>query len=210
MTTPTYLLSGDNQGQASFVGGNDGTVVVQTGAFGAKVNALTLDASGNATVAGNETVGGNLTVTGKIAQTTPASMVRVGTANGYGSTNNKIMRFSNTLASQGTDITYADSAANGATFTINTNGTYGVWFECALSASAYLGVSLNSNQLTTAIYGITRANCLSANSTVAASVTGSCGGTFYFSAGDVVRVHTDGTATGGNAYTQNFTITRVS
>jgi len=56
MTTPTYLLSGDNQGQASFVGGNDGTVVVQTGAFGAKVNALTLDNAGNASVVGTASV----------------------------------------------------------------------------------------------------------------------------------------------------------
>ena len=54
--TTTTLISGDNQANATFTGGNDGTVVVQTGAFGAKVNALTLDNSGNASVVGTASV----------------------------------------------------------------------------------------------------------------------------------------------------------
>lgn len=214
MTTQIYAA--DNQAQATF-GSDvaDGTLTLKTGAYGAKVNALVLDGSGNATVlgnaviGGNETVTGNLTVGGKIEQTTPASMVRVHTPNGYGSTNTVIRRFLTVGTTQGTDITYADSAANGASFTINTNGVYAVTYIDAFNTASAFGVSLNSTQLTTNFSGITNttriasAACPSNDYAECATVV------MYFSANDVIRPHTNAATTSGTNY-QMFTITRVA
>ena len=83
------------------------------------------------TLYGNVSVTGTLAATGAVsgttgtftgAVTTPLSYVRLNTANGYGSTNTKIRRFTNIVNNVGTDITYADSATLGNTFTINANG----------------------------------------------------------------------------------------
>ena len=52
------------------------------------------------------------------------SYIEVNTGNGQGSTATKIRRFSNTVHNIGSDITFADDATNGSTFTINTNGIY--------------------------------------------------------------------------------------
>ena len=53
--TTTTLISGDNQNNVTLTGGNDGTILLQTGVAGAKVSALSLDNSGNATVVGSLT-----------------------------------------------------------------------------------------------------------------------------------------------------------
>lgn len=86
-------------------------------------------------------------------------VVTVSTGNGHGSTNNKIRRFTTTVENTGTKITYADSATLGASFTINENGLYDIYYgEEASAAASSLGVSLNSSQLTTTIAAITAAN----------------------------------------------------
>jgi hypothetical protein len=88
--------------------------------------------------------------------------VVVTTGNGYGSTNTTIRRFTTTLSSVGTAITYADSAANGASFTINETGIYAIRYSEQVSTGAdrYLGASVNSSQLTSIIQNITAANRL--------------------------------------------------
>ena len=53
--------------------------------------------------------GGSGGTTGFFFGVTP-SMVRLNTSNGYGSTNVKIRRFTNIITTQGSDITYVDSA----------------------------------------------------------------------------------------------------
>src|SRR5574343_66244 len=72
------------------------------------------------------------------------SMVRLNTANGYGSTNTKIRRFTNVVTNQGSDITYTDSATLGASFTINTAGVYAVSYGDQFSGTASMGLSLNT------------------------------------------------------------------
>lgn len=79
------------------------------------------------------------------------SMVRVNTANGYGSTNTRIRRFTNTVLLQGADITYVDSATLGASFTVNASGVYSVSYSECFSASNDFGVTLNTTQPTTSI-----------------------------------------------------------
>ena len=137
------------------------------------------------------------------------SIVRLYTANGYGSTNTVIRRFSTTLETAGSDIAYADSASLGATFTINNAGVYSISYNDSFNAAANFGLSLNSTQLTTAILSLTAVNRI-ANSTGAANnQSGLISLTRYFAAGDVIRAHTDGTPVGATNVTQ-ITISRVA
>lgn len=139
----------------------------------------------------------------------PKSMVRLNTANGYGSTNTKIRRFTTPVTNQGTDITYADSITLGASFTINTNGVYAISYTDNFNtASSTNGISLNSNQLTTNISGITVSNILAMNTAPTANFLAHCGATLYLNAGDVIRPHDEGTPVGTSPVI--FTITRVS
>lgn len=139
------------------------------------------------------------------------SMVRLQDGNGHGSTNTKIRRFSTTVTNTGSDITYSDSATNGASFTINTSGVYCFSYTEEGNAGAPLfGLSLNSASLTTDLNAITESEIL----TLGNVGTGNdrkaqtwCG---LLSASDVVRPHTNNG--GGNSFVDNinnFTAVRV-
>lgn len=141
---------------------------------------------------------------------TPNSVVRLHTANGYGSTNTMIRRFTTTVTNTGSDITYADSATLGATFTINNAGVYAVSFTDSFNTNTqYLGVSLNSAQLTTAIQTITAADRIAVALAPSNGNNVAIATTLYLSAGAVIRAHTSGDTVGGTNLTQ-FTIARVS
>jgi len=146
---------------------------------------------------------------GNIAFRTP-SMVRLNTANGYGSTNTVIRRFTNVVTNQGTDITYADSATLGASFTINTHGVYSISYSDQYAAADWVGVSLNSTQLTTNIALSTQSAILLLTITSVANYSANVSGTFYLPAGSVVRAHDGGSASGTSPFGCIFTITRVS
>lgn len=138
------------------------------------------------------------------------SMVRVNTSNGYGSTNTVIRRFTNLQVSQGTDITYADSATAGASFTINTAGVYAISFSDQFSAASSIGLSLNSSQLTTAISGITAADRLAEMDSGGVNYSCTCSWTGYLAAGSIVRPHNQGVAVGSNPSVGKFTIVRIA
>ena len=140
----------------------------------------------------------------------PNSMVRLNTANGYGSTNTKIRRFTNTVTSQGADITYADSATLGGSFTVNTAGGYSMSFNDQFTAAAELGISLNTTVPTTTINAIPVAEVLCAATTAAANYTVNCSTTMYLIAGSIIRAHTVGADSGTSVTLCEFTITRVS
>lgn len=121
------------------------------------------------------------------------------TGNGHGSTNNKIRRFTTVLTNVGTAITYADSSANGASFTIVDAGLYEIhYYDSSNAASSYIGISLNSAELTTAVHGITVASRLTwlnvwDSDATAGGVPISCTRVVRLAANDVIRPHTDGT-----------------
>lgn len=140
----------------------------------------------------------------------PQSMVRLNTANGYGSTNTVIRRFTNVVTNQGTDITYADSATLGAAFTINVSGVYAISYTEDYAAASNFGISLNSSQLTTAIVSITATDRLQIASTTAADQFTPCCWTGYLVAGAVIRPHTAAAAIGAFPSVVNFTMTRVA
>jgi hypothetical protein len=147
-----------------------------------------------------------------IVQAAPAGdhSVVVTTGNGHGSTNTKVRRFTTTLSSTGTSITYADSGTLGATFTINSAGLYEIHTSDLISGSNTLfGASVNSSELTTAIQAITAANRLAVSQTPGSSLMSAVTVTARLSAGDVVRPHTDGTPNSTDAYSCVFSIRKV-
>lgn len=130
--------------------------------------------------------------------------------NGFGSTSNKIRRFTTTESTLGSDMTYADSATAGMTVTINKSGIYHISRIDSSSGNSGFGISKNSSQLTTAIGSITSANRL-----VLADTTGSGNGTALaivtnLYAGDVIRAHDDGTADGTSDARVHFRITKLN
>ena len=177
---------------------------------------LTGDTSGQVTIAA-PAVAGTTTITMPattgtmvVLPTTP-SMVRLNTDAGFGSTNTAIRRFANTVTNTGSDITYADSATLGASFTTNTAGIYAVTFSIGTSSAANIGLSLNSTQLSTAIQSITISDQLVNAVTPSATWSACVSWTGYLPATSVVRPHTSVSIT---ASTTNglptFTIVRVA
>jgi hypothetical protein len=140
------------------------------------------------------------------------SMVRLNTGNGYGSTNTKIRRFTNTVTNQGSDITYADSASLGASLTINTAGIYAISYsDASSSASLYVGLSLNTTGPTTNVWALAAGEILGISFSTTADGQSQASWTGYLPAGSVVRPHTNGLA--GTTVSVNgvqFTITRVA
>jgi hypothetical protein len=140
------------------------------------------------------------------------SMVRLNTANGYGSTNTKIRRFTTTVTNQGTDITYADSATLGALFTINTNGVYAISFTDQYTGGDFLGISLNTTTPTTNVSAIAASEVLVTEQTVGgiSGYSSTVSWIGYLLSGSLIRPHTNGSATGATTNSNQFTIVRVT
>lgn len=120
--------------------------------------------------------------------------LKVTSGNGHGSTNTAIRRFSTIEIQTNTqDVTYADSGTDGMSVTILRTGMYFIQYGDQLSsASAALGISIDSSQLTTSINSITstdRAASVVATSNACRQVAV----VRRLNAGQIVRCHTDGT-----------------
>lgn len=136
--------------------------------------------------------------------------------NGYGSTDARIPRYTNTISDTGTaagDWVVADSATLGTTVTIGKSGLYSVEVshESAAAAEQGAGFSVNSTQKSTCIQD-TAAATVGCYSHMQAHATfaniPSCSHTLWLSVGDVVRPHV---CTGGvpsNAAHSIFKITK--
>ena len=137
--------------------------------------------------------------------------VWVHTGNGHGSTNTFIRRFTTTVSSTGTAITYADSAANGASFTINTPGVYAISYaDYYASAIQNFGISLNSAQLTTNIASITAANRIGMTTSVGAGLGNVLTLVVLLAAGDVIRPHDAGANNAADPAYSYFQIRRIA
>lgn len=138
--------------------------------------------------------------------------IAVDSGNGYGSTNTKFRRFSNIRKNNGSDITYADSATDGASFTINTAGLYTISYNDGNTGSPVdFGVSVNPASGTASINGLSYANGFrSMVTSAAAAYVGFTGWTGYLAAGDVVRANGGGTLANFTDSRCSFTITKVS
>lgn len=166
-------------------------------------HALTLTTSGTTTL--------TLPTSGTVATVVPASSVVCDSppVAGHGSTNTAIRRWTNATTT-GSDITYADSATLGGTFTINTAGKYAVMYvDYATGGTCTFGVSVNSSQLTTSIGTITTANRLGLTVGPGANFQAVFSCVFTAAASDVVRCHTAANPNATDARAQ-FRIERVA
>lgn len=125
------------------------------------------------------------------------SQLRLRGVNGYGSTNNKIRRFNNNDLDIGVGAVGADNGVTGFALTIVKNGIYAITYFDNFTVGAIMGLSLNSTELTTSIVGLSNPqHVLTMNTSNAGGEPVSVSWIGILSAGDVVRAHTDGTATG--------------
>lgn len=139
------------------------------------------------------------------------SEVIADTAAGLGATDTKIRRFANNPVGTGTAITYADSANNGGTFTINEAGLYSISYSDTWSSGdRNFGISLNSNQLTTNVDTITQAHRLAIGGNSAANVAGNIAVTVRLAVNDVLRAHTDGQTDGASTQITKFRVIKIS
>ena len=143
---------------------------------------------------GSTTLGG----TGGGVNLTP-SEVRLDSSNGYGSTNNKISKFNTATTDTGTDLTLTQSATDGDSVTVNTEGWYSITAVKDMGGPGYVwGVSVNSNQLTTDLKLITSTHRVVATVSSGSNYFNSVATTVKLSASDVIRMHTDGRTDGTN------------
>ena len=113
--------------------------------------------------------------------------VTVHTGNGFGATYYQNRRFTTAMTNVGTGITYADSAANGASFTINEDGLYAfVYQDFGASAAWNTAVTLNYLAINSPA-SIPVANRLVTGYTPASTAGVTIGGVFRLTATDVIR-----------------------
>ena len=130
--------------------------------------------------------------------------------NGWGSTNTCIRRHVSVETNVGTALTYADSAANGETITVNEAGLYEVYVRDYITAGAFsAGASLNSSQLSTGIASITAADIIVTQETPV-NTQATATRTIYCAVNDVIRPHGDGQAGTGNTVRCFFSVRKVN
>lgn len=184
----TYLTFGiRGSGSGALSAKANGSSILSTGATASFVVSIPITG-----LSATTTTAIPLTQAGII--TNPDSTIRVDTANGFGSTNTKIRRFTNVRQAVGSDITFSDSATLGSYFTVNSAGTYSFSYSENFSAAAAMGLSLNSTQLTTDVTTITDTDRLAIETSDTAGRSISCSWSGYLNAGDVIRAHTQGQA----------------
>jgi hypothetical protein len=133
------------------------------------------------------------------------------TSNGLGSTDNKIGRMTTTAVNSGALlIDIADTAAEGTTYTAVRDCTVIVAISHNANAASRFGLSLNSNQLTTAIETITAGHRIAlTHAQNGTNGTQSTSAAIKMAKDDVLRRHSDGTAD-GTAARSSITITAVA
>lgn len=134
------------------------------------------------------------------------SRVVVKTLNGRGSTNTSTIRFATTVVNTGDDITYADSATLGGSFTINTTGLYFVNLVANSASAIDLGVTVDSTASPGSLdYGSTLISFTNGS----AGTPSTCSGMSYLTAGAVVRAAVSAVALTSGALYTGFTIVKI-
>ena len=130
------------------------------------------------------------------------------TGAGHASTDDKIRIISNNITT-GSSITVATNSANGNRYTINQAGIYCIaFFDGRASGTPVVGISKNSNQLTTVINSITVANRL-ASGVGPSNDWGGVTVSVPLAVGDVIRPHTNGINNNTTSIVQ-FNITQIA
>jgi len=121
-----------------------------------------------------------------------SSQLRLDTYAGYGSTDTKIMQFTNIDDNYGNMFTHNHGSygVHGLDITIARSGKYSFSFSHYFPGSDYFGFTLNSAQLTTGILSVTIGTILA----IAGSdnIAGCASWSGYLVKGSIVRPHTNG------------------
>jgi hypothetical protein len=127
------------------------------------------------------------------------SMISANSSPGNGSTNTFVARFTN-QSTFGSDVTFADDASLGSSFTINTDGLYFVGLTAqTVTGGASIGVTVNHIGIIPDSLSLTAGSIVTSSCQVA--VAGSASTLIPLSTGDVIRVNTDGNTLSNNAQT---------
>lgn len=133
----------------------------------------------------------------------------------YGSVYTKIRRFAAVQQNTGTAFTYADSANNGGSVTINENGLYLVSAnDYNLNTQVTYGVTINTAQVTTDIASVNAVNVVSIASNTGTSGFNYCPAVSFIKCvvGDVLRHH-NGSNLGASTATAllcNFQVIKIA
>lgn len=137
------------------------------------------------------------------------SEVFVDTGNGYGSSSTFVRRFTNIRKNTGSDITYADSATLGGTFTIVTSGVYTMnYTDYNTGGSTFLAPTVDAANASVSTLTYATGRRLGTNTSGTGTVY-STSWTGILTAGQVVRAMTDGNANSTDAFCA-FSIVKVS
>lgn len=156
----------------------------------------------------------------KILHKRITAQIRFNTYAGYGSTDTKIMRFTNVSENIGVgkrsagmtsvfsenhtdgykDADTGSANVEGLEMTVNLAGKYSIYFHYTMAAGAerFAGITVNSTELTTAIQSTDINKILSYHDgSISYYSSGTHSATLWLNAGDVIRPHTDGNAESG-------------
>jgi hypothetical protein len=129
---------------------------------------------------------------------------------GWGSTNTAIRYYTSEVVNTGSAMTVSNSSTNGFSITINTAGTYAITYTDCIASINSLGISLNSNQLTTGMEAITAAHAVLPNTQAVANYMWSGAITLRLAVNDVIRPHQAvGLSNGAYSTRAGFRIVRV-
>lgn len=138
------------------------------------------------------------------------SEIYLDAANGYGSTNTKIRKWTNVVVNLGPDMTLTQSATNGDSITINNGGMYYIDYKDNKAGGGYeFGVSKNSVALTTAIGSITYAGGRILYGGGGSDSRGETGRAVRLATSDIIRAHNDGTLDAATAALSHWIVTRI-
>jgi len=137
--------------------------------------------------------------------------VHATTGNGSGAVNTYFRRFTTTVESIGSAITYADDSNNGASFTINDDGIYAIYYHDgkATAGSTKYGVTKNSSG-TTSIVNISGASLIMEGISESVGAIAGVSAVIELAASDVINAHHDGSATETNAHRTSFYIRKIA
>jgi len=129
------------------------------------------------------------------------------TSAGVGATDNKIRKFTNQTYTFGNLVSHNHGSYGnaGLEITILRSGKYSFAYTEVPDSTENVGISVNSNQLTTGIFLITLAHRLGGVN-LPTMMSGTFSISIYLKKNDIVRVHTDGNAATGVAAYQTCTL----
>lgn len=144
------------------------------------------------------TSGQVLTVSGGVPTWSTPTMslsqheIHLTTGNGHGSSGTCVRRFSTTVTNTGSAMTYADSATNGMSVTVNTTGLYYMSYsDMRTTNTPEVNITKNASALNVSPFTLTNGTVL-ATAFAPTNTWAQCSALAYLTAGDIIRAQNNG------------------